>query len=145
MSQEEMDQCWKKLAERMEEEVLDKYKVEDSERGVYRGRGFPLEWRRVRKSRKYRIKKWGEYCRARTIALFREYNLQRRQSMHENSTEEEEMRRQQRMKVMKDMTKKIRSKERLDAGSRWWVSELWRQTVRKRGSIQDGETSSEVQ
>ena len=28
MSQEEMDQCWKKLAEKIEEEVLDKYKVE---------------------------------------------------------------------------------------------------------------------
>ena len=40
------------------------------------------------------------------------YNLQRRQSMHEDSTEEEEMRRQQRMKVMKDMTKKIRSKRK---------------------------------
>ena len=25
-----MDLCWKKLAERMEEEVLDKYKVEES-------------------------------------------------------------------------------------------------------------------
>ena len=27
MSQEEMEQCWKRLAEKMEEEVLDKYKV----------------------------------------------------------------------------------------------------------------------
>ena len=32
MDQEEMDHCWKKLAERMEEEVLDKCKVEDSKR-----------------------------------------------------------------------------------------------------------------
>ena len=30
LSQSEMDQCWKNLAERMEEEVLDKYKVEES-------------------------------------------------------------------------------------------------------------------
>ena len=35
MSQEEMDQCWKKLAAKMEEEVLDKYKVEE---GVQRQR-----------------------------------------------------------------------------------------------------------
>ena len=28
MHQEEMDRCWRKLAEKMEEEVLDKYKVE---------------------------------------------------------------------------------------------------------------------
>ena len=51
MSQEEMDQCWKKLAEKMEEEVLDKYKVDDSERQAYRGRGSVLEWRRARKKK----------------------------------------------------------------------------------------------
>ena len=28
------------------------------------------------------------------------------------------------MKVMKDMTKKIRSKGRMDAENRWWVAEL---------------------
>ena len=39
----EMDFCWKNLAERMEEEVLDKYKVEESKRGAFKGRGNPLE------------------------------------------------------------------------------------------------------
>ena len=34
------------------------------------------------------------------------------------------MKRQQRMKIMKNMTKKIRSKERMDAHNRWWVAEL---------------------
>ena len=34
------------------------------------------------------------------------------------------MKRQRRMKVMKDMTKKIRAKGRLDADNSWWVSEL---------------------
>ena len=91
----------------MEEEVLDKNKVEDSKREAYRGRGSPLKWRRVRKRKKYRIRKWSEDCWARNFPLFREHNLQRRQSMHEDSTAEEEMRRQQRMKVMKDMTRKI--------------------------------------
>ena len=47
-----MDLCWKKLADKMEEEVQDKHKVEDSKRGAYRGRGSPLEWRRVRRSKK---------------------------------------------------------------------------------------------
>ena len=28
------------------------------------------------------------------------------------------------MKVMKDMTKKIRSKVRMDAENRWWVAKL---------------------
>ena len=45
MSQEEMYECWKGLAEKMEEEVLDKNKMEDSKRGAYRGRGSSLEWR----------------------------------------------------------------------------------------------------
>ena len=58
LNQEEMDQCWKKVAERIEEEVLDKYKVEDSRREFYRGRGSPLEWRFLRRSKKYRIQKW---------------------------------------------------------------------------------------
>ena len=119
-----MDQCWKTLAERMEEEVLDKHKVEDSKREAFRGRGAPLEWKRVRSNKKYRIRKWGEDCWARIFSLFREYSLQRLESKPEESTEEEERKKQQRMKIMKDLTKKIRSKERMDAESRWWVSEL---------------------
>ena len=58
MSQSEMDLCWKKLAERMEEEVQDEYKVEESKREASRGRGALLEWRRVRKNKKYRTRKW---------------------------------------------------------------------------------------
>ena len=44
-----MDQCWKKFAEKSEEEVLEKCKVDDNKRGAYRGRGSELEWRRMRK------------------------------------------------------------------------------------------------
>ena len=65
-----------------------------------------------------------EDCWARICSWFREYNLQRVQSMQEGSTEEEEMKQQQRMKVMKDMTTKIRAKVRLCANTSWWVSEL---------------------
>ena len=43
MSQDEMDQCWKDLVEKTEEEVLDKHKVEDSKREAYKGRSDPLE------------------------------------------------------------------------------------------------------
>ena len=56
--------------------------------------------------------------------MFREYTLQGLQSTHEDATEGEEMKRQERMKIMKDTTKKIRSKGRMDAGNRWWVAEL---------------------
>ena len=58
LSQSEIDQSWESLAERMEEEVLEKYKVEERNKNACRGRGAPLEWRKVRKSKKYRIRKW---------------------------------------------------------------------------------------
>ena len=41
-----------------EVEVLDKFKVEANNREAFRGRGAPLEWRMVRKHKKYRIRKW---------------------------------------------------------------------------------------
>ena len=39
-------------------------------------------------------------------------------------TEEEEMKQQQRMAIIQDLTRKIRSKGRMDAKNRWWVAEL---------------------
>ena len=59
------------------------------------------------------------------LLFFKKYNLQRLQSKQEESTEEEEMKQQQRMKIMKDLTKKIRSKGRMNAKNRWWVAEIW--------------------
>ena len=44
--------------------------------------------------------------------------------MQEGSTEDEEMKQQQRMIVLKDMARKIRAKERMDANNRRWASEL---------------------
>ena len=37
--------CWKRIAGQIEEEVLDKYKVDNGKRETYRGSGAPLEWR----------------------------------------------------------------------------------------------------
>ena len=34
-----MDECWTKVAGKIEEEVLNKYMVEDCKNGAYRGRG----------------------------------------------------------------------------------------------------------
>ena len=42
LSHSEMDLRWKNLAGRMEEKVLEKYKVEESKREAFRGRGAPL-------------------------------------------------------------------------------------------------------
>ena len=58
LSQSEMDQCWRNLAEIMEEEVLDKHKVEEGKREAFGGGGDPLEWRRVRKSKQHKIREW---------------------------------------------------------------------------------------
>ena len=58
LNQSEMDLSRKKLAEKMEEEVLDKYKVEESKRGAFKGRGDPLEWRKVNKNKRHKIRKW---------------------------------------------------------------------------------------
>ena len=58
LKQSEMDLCWKNLAERMEEDVLDKHKVEENKKGTFKGRGDPLQWRRVRRSAKHRIRQW---------------------------------------------------------------------------------------
>ena len=65
----ETDLCWKTLAERMEEDVLDKYKVEKSERGTFKGRGNPLEWIRVRRNKRYKIRKWREACESELTTL----------------------------------------------------------------------------
>ena len=75
-------------------------------------------------TRNIKIRKWRQECWARIFSLFREYNLQRLQSKQEESTEEEEMMQQQRMMIMKGLTKKMRSKGRMDTESRWRVSEL---------------------
>ena len=65
-------ECCKNLAERMEEEVLDKYKVEESKRGALKGRGNFLEWKKVRRNKRYKIRKWREDCRERIFSLLRE-------------------------------------------------------------------------
>ena len=78
----------------------------------------------MRKNKKYKIRMWGEDCWARIFSLCGEYNLQRQQSKQEELTEEEEMKQQQRMVIMNDLMRKIRSKGRMDAESRWWASEL---------------------
>ena len=93
--------------------------------GKYKGgRGALLEWWSVRENKRYRRRKWREDCWARIFSLFGEYNLQRQQSKQEELTEEEGMKQQQRMVIMRDLIRKIRSTGRMDAKNRWWVSEL---------------------
>ena len=89
---------WKKLSDKIEEEVLQRYKVEVNKREANKGRGQPSEWRMVQRVKKYQPRKWSEDCRERILSCFSEHDLQRRQGMRESQREEEEMRQQQRMK-----------------------------------------------
>ena len=57
LSQSEMDQCWRNLAERIEEEVLDKYKVEEGKREAFRGGGDALHGGECAKEQEIQNKK----------------------------------------------------------------------------------------
>ena len=50
-------QFWKQLSGKMEEEVLDKYKVEEAKKGAHKGRGKPVECRIVRRVKRYQPRK----------------------------------------------------------------------------------------
>ena len=116
LSQSEMDQCWRNLAENGRGSP-------GQVQGRKKQKRDPLEWRRVRKNKKYKIRKWREDCWVR-FSLCLENNLQRLLSKQDESTEEEEMQQQQILAVMKDLIKKVRSKGRMDARNRWWVTEI---------------------
>ena len=102
------------MCRKLLEEVARKYEVE------VRG----PEWRMVQKIKKISALQMKRRMLGKIFSWFREYILQRKQGMQEGHTEKEEMRQQQRGKVMKDMTKKIRAKERMDGNHSWWVCEL---------------------
>ena len=124
ISQEETDEFCKRIAENIEDEVLENTRWRIAKREAYRGRGVPSEWRMVRRIKKYQLRKWSEDCWARIFSWFREYNLQRKQGLQEGQTGKEEMRQRQRMKVTKEMLRKIRANGRTDANNSWWVSDL---------------------
>ena len=55
-----------------------------------------------------------------------------------SQTEMEETRQQQRMKVITDMTRKIKSKGRMNANNSWWVSELLAPDCKKKLLLHPG-------
>ena len=116
--------AWRTLADKFVEEVLEKYKVKVSKSGAIKGRGEPSECWMVQRVKKYQPQQWGEDCWAKTFWWFRDYDLQRKQGMQESLTEKEEVRQQQRMKVVTDLTNKIKSKGRMHTDSSTSVSEL---------------------
>ena len=127
LSESEMDQSWKKLAGRMEEDVLDKYNVEESNKEVTNGRSASLGWRRVRKNKTYRMKEWREDCWSRILSVWRiQLAASAKQAGGVNGRRRE------------DLIRKIRSKGRMDAGTDGGSRSCWQRTVKKRGLMQDG-------
>ena len=59
---------WTKLSENMEEEVLDKYKVEEAKKGASKQCGDPLEWRIVKQDKIDQPRRWSGDCCARVFS-----------------------------------------------------------------------------
>ena len=116
INQEGTNHVWKQLSETMQQEVLGKVPSE-----AYKGTGEPSGWRVVQRVKTYQPRKRGEDCWAKTFLWFREYDLQRKKGMQESRPEKEEMRQQQRMKIMTDMARKNKSRGRMDANNSWWA------------------------
>ena len=71
LNRSEMDLCWKSLAERIEEEVLDKYKSRrKQERDLQRWRQPNWNGEECEEVEKFRISKRGEDCWARIFSCF---------------------------------------------------------------------------
>ena len=66
------------------EEMLEKYKMEVSKKGAYKGRSEPSECRMVRRVKKYPPRKWCEDCWTRIFSWFGEYDLKLKQGMQES-------------------------------------------------------------
>ena len=102
------------LHRKIENDVLEKCKMEDSKWKALRGRSVLLEWRMVRRIKKYPSRKWSEDCWAGNFSVVQRIYLAAK-ARHAQ---------QQRMKVEKDMTRKIKAKGRMDTNNSWCVSEL---------------------
>ena len=63
----------------VEEEVLEKYKIEEKKKDAHEGRGEPLDWRIVKRVENFQPRKWSEYCWTRIYQRFREILLATKQ------------------------------------------------------------------
>ena len=108
------------LAERMEEEVLDKYNVEESKKRLSEELVPPWNGGGYAKRRDTEQGNWEKLLGKNFLPV------QRMQlaAAAKQAGGVGERRRRERMKTVKNLTKKIRSKGRMEAESRWWVCEL---------------------
>ena len=78
ISQDCVDGLWKELCGTLEEGVLEKYKVDEANKGACQGREEPLDWRIVKREKRFQPRMWREGCWAGIFSWFREYGLQRK-------------------------------------------------------------------
>ena len=67
---------------------------------------------------------WREDCWVRISSWFREYVSQRKQALKVGDTLEEEIKQQERMRILLKMIKKIKKVGMIDTKSSWWVTGL---------------------
>ena len=124
LSQSGMDICCKVLAERMEEEVLARIRSRKEKERPSVIEGAPLSGGGCTKTTNTEQESGEKIAGQESSPCSESTTLQRLQSKQEESTEGEETKQQQRRKIMTDLTRKIRSEGRMDAESRWRVSDL---------------------
>ena len=57
MGQYGINEMWREVCGNMEKEVLDMYKVEEVKKGACKGRGQQLNWRIVKKVKRWQLRK----------------------------------------------------------------------------------------
>ena len=81
-----MDLCWKNLAEKFEVEVLDRI----VKQRILTAEAAPLEWRRVRKNKKYRIRKCVRRLLGKSLLFVQRIQLAASANVNRGESAEEE-------------------------------------------------------
>ena len=104
---------------------MEKYKVEVNSTEAHEGRGSRRSGGWSRWSKSINLANGVKTAGRDSFRGSGKMICSERKALQESQREKkEEMRQQQRMKVMTDMTRKIKPKGRMDARNSWWVSEL---------------------
>ena len=85
-----------------------------TKKGACKEHGEPLKWQIKEKEKGQRPRNCGKDCWAWIFSRLREHSFQRNKGMQAEQTEEEEVRQQTSMDVMKRMVRRMRAKGRMD-------------------------------
>ena len=110
------------MSEKIEEEVLGKYKVEVSKRGAHKGRGQPLEKRMVQQVKTCQLGKWVKTAGREFLRWGIRFAARTRNAREPDGRGGDEAAAKDESHHRYD--EKIRSMDTTDANSSWWVSEL---------------------